>query len=397
LATRSTPRKDLTRTNRPAASQKRAQAPISDLLLLEELHANLPVGLLVNDADTLEVLHAKLPLPGLAVRDLPREQLPRTRQQDVDDSPLGPELASLVREVAATGTPQHLPEFRHEPPEREPRWWSASLHRVDTDRWGQVVVTLAVDLTDQVRARRLLAEREARHETLRQAIAAVPGRNLVLSLQQVTDALVPALPIDVATLRLLDADANLHLVAASGLRPAETRRLALTPITAQRLETMIDPNRLSLLAALGLHCVEVRWLEGRAGRIGIVTIGARSKHRLSDEDRALLDAAAAQLSSALERLERSSRSIRSRALETARLSAAQAEAAQIQANNLRPREQAILRLYREGLRTDQIAELLVLSPHTVRTHVRNARRRLGVNSRNEALELLAATDADPAL
>lgn len=396
MATRSTPRKDLTRTNRPAASQKRAQAPISDLLLLEELHANLPVGLLVNDADTLEVLHAKLPLPGLAVRHLPREQVPRSRQQDVDDSPLGPELASLVREVAATGTPQHLPEFRHEPPEREPRWWSASLHRVDTGRWGQVVVTLAVDLTDQVRARRLLAEREARHETLRQAIAAVPGRNFVLSLQQVTDALVPALPIDVATLRLLDADANLHLVAASGLRPAETRRLALTPITAQRLEAMIDPNPLSLLPALGLHCVEVRWLEGRADRIGIVTIGARSKHRLSDEDRALLDAAAAQLSNALERIE-SSRSIRSRALETARLSAAQAEAAQIQANNLRPREQAILRLYREGLRTDQIAELLVLSPHTVRTHVRNARRRLGVNSRNEALELLAATDADPAL
>ena len=195
MATRSTRSKDLTRTNRPAASQERAQAPISDLLLLEELHANLPVGLLVNDADTLEVLHAKLPLPGLAVRDLPREQVPRSRQQDVDDSPLGPELASLVREVAATGTPQHLPEFRHEPPEREPRWWSASLHRVDTDRWGQVVVTLAVDLTDQVRARRLLAEREARHETLRQAIAAVPGRNLVLSLQQVTDALVPALPL----------------------------------------------------------------------------------------------------------------------------------------------------------------------------------------------------------
>jgi DNA-binding CsgD family transcriptional regulator len=160
---------------------------------------------------------------------------------------------------------------------------------------------------------------------------------------------------------------------------------------------MLDPNPLSLLPALGLHCVEVRWLEGRADRIGIVTIGARSKHRLSDEDRALLDAAAAQLGNALERIERSSRSIRSRAIETARLSAAQAEAAQIQANNLRPREEAILRLYREGLRTDQIAELLVLSPHTVRTHVRNARRRLGVNSRNKALELLAATDADPAL
>ena len=81
------------------------------------------------------------------------------------------------------------------------------------------MVTLAVDLTDQVRARRLLAEREARQQTLRQTIAAVPGANLVFSLQQVTDALVPALPIDVATIRLLDAHAELHLVAASGLRP----------------------------------------------------------------------------------------------------------------------------------------------------------------------------------
>ena len=60
MATRSTPHKDLTRTNRPAASQKRAETPVSDLLLLEELHANLPVGLLVNDADTFEVLHLSL-------------------------------------------------------------------------------------------------------------------------------------------------------------------------------------------------------------------------------------------------------------------------------------------------------------------------------------------------
>ena len=74
MATRSTRSKDLTRTNRPAASQERAQAPISDLLLLEELHANLPVGLLVNDADTLEVLHANPPLPGFADHNLPLDQ-----------------------------------------------------------------------------------------------------------------------------------------------------------------------------------------------------------------------------------------------------------------------------------------------------------------------------------
>ena len=53
----------------------------------------------------------------------------------------------------------------------------------------------------------------------------------------------PPYQADVATIRLLDADAKLHLVAASGLRPAETRRLALDPITIRRLETMIEAGR----------------------------------------------------------------------------------------------------------------------------------------------------------
>ena len=369
------------------------EAHAADLLLLEELHANLPVGLLVNDADTFEVLHANPPLPGFADRDPPPGQLLDLRHEGNDAQVVAPELAPLLQEVAASGTPQHLPEFRHEPPGGEPGWWSATLHRVDTDRWGRVVVTLAVDLTDQVRARRLLAEREARHQTLRQTIAALPGHNLVFSLQQVTDALVAALPIDVATLRLLDADAKLHLVAASGLRPAETRRLALEPITVRRLETMIEANRLSRLGSLGLHSVEVRWLNARNNGIGILTIGARIKRRLSQDDLAVLDAAAAQLGNALETIERSPRFLRSRSLQMARLSAAEDEAGQARGNNLRPRELAILRLYGEGLGTEQIAELLVLSPHTVRTHVRNARRRLGVNSRREALDVLNAIDA----
>jgi DNA-binding NarL/FixJ family response regulator len=157
---------------------------------------------------------------------------------------------------------------------------------------------------------------------------------------------------------------------------------------------MIEANPPSRLAALGLHSVQARWLDGREGRIGILTIGARSTQRPLDEDLVLLDAAAAQLSNTLETIERSARILRSRSLEIARLSATQTEAAQIQANDLRPRELAILRLYQEGLGTDQIAELLVLSPHTVRTHVRNARRRLNVNSRREALDLLETTDAN---
>jgi DNA-binding CsgD family transcriptional regulator len=102
-----------------------------------------------------------------------------------------------------------------------------------------------------------------------------------------------------------------------------------------------------------------------------------------------------QLGHALENIERSPQFLRSRSLEVARVNTDVGEAAQVRSADLRPRELAILRLYGEGLRTDQIAELLVLSPHTVRTHVRNARRHLGVSSRAEALDLLKAADADP--
>jgi DNA-binding CsgD family transcriptional regulator len=387
--TRSSSHRSSTSTNRTAGKRTSAHANATDLLLLAELHAHLPVGLLVNDAITLDVLHANPPLPGF---DAEPEQRLESRTGDAPH--VGPELASLIQEVAATGTPQHVSELRHESPQREARWWSVNLHPVRTDRWGPVVVTLAVDLTDQVRARRLLAEREARKQTLGQTIAAVPGANLVVSLQQVTAALVPALPIDVATVRLLDADAKLHLVAASGLRPDEIRRLALQPISAERYEAMIEVGRLSLLGSLGLHSVEVRWLTARDVGIGTLTVGARTNRRLSDGDLALLDAAAERLGDALEAIERSPRFLRNRSLQMARLSAADEEGAN-PSKGLRPREANILRLYGEGLGTAQIAELLVLSPHTVRTHVRNARRRLGVTSRREALDILEALDTGP--
>jgi len=394
--TRSSPPSPSTSTNRAADRRTSAHAHATDLLLLEELHAHLPVGLLVYDADTLEMLHTNPPLPGFADHDLPLDQLIESHSGTPQPHLGADELAALVSEVAATGRPRHLPEFRHDSPEKEQSWWSATLHRSDTDRWGLVVVVLAVDVTDRVRGRHLLEERERRHVALQQTIAAVPGHNLVSSLQQVADALVPTVPADVVMLRLLDADGKLHLVAASGLRPAETRRLALDPITIRGLKTMIEPGRRHLhLGTLGLHWLEVRWLEARDERIGILTIGARSKRRLPENDLTLLDATSVQLGNALETIDRSPQFLRSRSLEVARVSADVGEAAQSRSTDLRPRELTILRLYREGLRTDQVAELLVLSPHTVRTHVRNARRRLGVSSRAEALDLLEAADADP--
>ena len=114
-----------------------------------------------------------------------------------------------------------------------------------------------------------------------------------------------------------------------------------------------------------------------------------------ENDLTLLDVATVQLGNALEKIEQSPQFLRSRSLEVARVNADEDEAAQTLSTDLRPRELAILRLYGEGLRTDQVAELLVLSPHTIRTHVRNARRHLGVSSRAEALDLLKAADSDP--
>lgn len=392
--TRSPPHKRST-NNSSAGTRKKADVRVSDLLLLEELHAQLPVGLLVNNAETLEILHAHPPLPAFADPALPGEQQVDSRDEDREPHVAVPELAPLLQEVAATGKPQHLREFRHESAGQEPRWWSATVHRIDTDRWGRVLVTLAVELTDGVRAGALLEERERRRLALRQTIAAVPGQNLASSLQQVADALIPAVPVDVVTLRLLDADGNLHLVAASGLGSAERRRLARDPINPRRLE--IEGGRHALVGSVGLHWVEVRWLETQDDRIGTLTIGARSERRLPEDDVALLDTAAAQLSNALKTIERSPLFLRRRSLEMARVSAEEDHANQTAANRLRPRELTILRLYGEGLRTDQVAELLVLSPHTVRTHVRNARRRLGVASRAEALHLLKSTDANPVI
>jgi DNA-binding CsgD family transcriptional regulator len=364
---------------------------------VDQLHANLPIGLLVYDAETLELVYANAALLRLFDPDLALDDVVGSRGEEHDPQFRASELGSALVEVASTGKLRHLPAFRHDFLGRGPRWWSASLHRLDTDRWGRVVVALALDLTDQVRARQLLAEREERRLLLQQAIASVPGQNLMSSIQRVADALVAAFPLDAAAVRLLDSDAKLHLIAATGLRPAEIRRLAVEPITIRRLETISEGARHPLVGPLGLRWVEIRWLTVRDQRIGALTVGARRDRRLSEDDLALLDVAAEQLGAALERIERSPGFLRNRSLELARSSATEDGAGRAGADDLRPRELAILRLYAEGLETHQIAELLVLSVHTVRTHVRNARRRLGVASRGEALDRLKATDGDPVI
>jgi DNA-binding NarL/FixJ family response regulator len=60
---------------------------------------------------------------------------------------------------------------------------------------------------------------------------------------------------------------------------------------------------------------------------------------------------------------------------------------------LSARELEVLLLLDEHLATDEIAKRLFISEHTVRSHVKSLLRKLGVSSRRDALEALAAARA----
>ena len=60
------------------------------------------------------------------------------------------------------------------------------------------------------------------------------------------------------------------------------------------------------------------------------------------------------------------------------------------AAELTAREVEILLLLDDRLETDEIAKRLFISEHTVRSHVKSILRKLGVSSRREAVEKLAA-------
>jgi PAS domain S-box-containing protein len=54
---------------------------------------------------------------------------------------------------------------------------------------------------------------------------------------------------------------------------------------------------------------------------------------------------------------------------------------------LSPREREVLAMLARGLTGEQIAARLVLSPETIRTHIRNAREKLGASTRVEAVTM----------
>ena len=52
---------------------------------------------------------------------------------------------------------------------------------------------------------------------------------------------------------------------------------------------------------------------------------------------------------------------------------------------LTPREWEVIELFKPGHSTDHVADTLVLSPETVRSHIKNIMRKLGVHSRADAV------------
>jgi DNA-binding NarL/FixJ family response regulator len=54
---------------------------------------------------------------------------------------------------------------------------------------------------------------------------------------------------------------------------------------------------------------------------------------------------------------------------------------------LTPREWEVIDMLYEGRTTDEIADSLVLSTETVRSHIKNLMRKLGARSRHEAVEM----------
>jgi DNA-binding CsgD family transcriptional regulator len=61
---------------------------------------------------------------------------------------------------------------------------------------------------------------------------------------------------------------------------------------------------------------------------------------------------------------------------------------------LTPREREIFALLAEGLNAQRVAERLVLSPFTVRTHIRNAKDKLGAKTTGQAIAIAVRADDD---
>jgi DNA-binding CsgD family transcriptional regulator len=148
----------------------------------------------------------------------------------------------------------------------------------------------------------------------------------------------------------------------------------------------------SLSKALGLRSLHSEWIPGSGPPAGIVFLASRTDRQLTDKGRRLLAEICPLLGERLDGIDRREQALLDVSLRIAREAVLLPEGPVGEFDTLRPRERLIVTQYAEGLSVEEIAQLLVISPHTVRTHVKNAFRRLGVHSREEAARLLFADE-----
>jgi DNA-binding CsgD family transcriptional regulator len=233
--------------------------------------------------------------------------------------------------------------------------------------------------------------REVLTTNLRDAIDVLGVSDLFLSLMAVVEPLPLLLDVDTATIRLSDEEGLLHLVAATGCPISEVRARALQPLGLQVAIRLSDPETLDRhVETLGFHWAQMRWLGPSSAPIGCLSLASRTQRRPRTLQLALLETITSGLSDKLLTLDRKSANVRACSLKLARAAEPRDWKGIVrdEVAYLRPRERSILDLYADGLSTNEVAGLLCISPHTVRTHVKSALRTLGVHSRAEAARLV---------
>lgn len=226
---------------------------------------------------------------------------------------------------------------------------------------------------------------------LEQALEGVSGEDLSASLYAFLRGFVLAVSAEVALLwlRATDSEEAMHLLSAEGVPIRDKTRLAVEPLEVATIRSlMVLGSHHSIARMLGLRWVGGTWLTGEE-LVGALAVGTRTDRRPSAAELDVLRATGARLAERLAEMDRRDDALRKVTRNNvAQWLEEQPEPSEGPLAALRPRERTILGLYAEGLGANEIARLLVLSPHTVRTHVKNAFRRLGVHSRDEATELV---------
>jgi DNA-binding CsgD family transcriptional regulator len=237
----------------------------------------------------------------------------------------------------------------------------------------------------------VLSRHEHRLVALDRALASVSEDDPLPSLQRVAKVLPLAASVEMASIRLLSSEADkLHLVAREGLPSRHIRDLALDPVSVAHQRSIFAlGGHHSQARTLGLRYLAGEWLESSDGPIGSIMVGSRTDRRPSPAQRDLVHETANALGPRLAAVDRTEAHLRKRSLELARAAILEPPDVPEQfLEALRPREATVLELYVDGRSVDEIAEVLVISPHTVRTHIKLAFRRLGVHSREEAADLV---------